>query len=458
MSQAGRYFSNSAAPGTTLFLEGNTGGPVGPDVTGTIFVVGSGDINIAGNALTNTLTASITAGSLIATITGDSGGAETPDSSGNFNILGGTTGLTFAGTSHTETLSGTLGVAHGGTGDTSFTVYAPITGGITTTGSLQSASTGISNSGFVLTSTGAASLPTWQATSASGIITVDGNSGHASGSTITLTTGAGNTNGTALVTGDNASTLTLTFTDSNTNTGLGSGVFSDPGFVGNDNTALGRRAGFSVTSANSNTLIGSDAGINVTTGGNNTILGQFGAFDLITGNSNTILGISSGSSYGGAESENILINDAGINGESKALHIGGTSGLNAAYISGIYSVTPGLASPLPVIIDSNGQLGTGFSSIVSFTQVTSSPYIVTSTDYFLGVTTTSIAITIELPNGPTTGQIYVIKDTTGNAATHNITVKTVGGIVNIDGATSQILATNYQSINLLFDGSGYKIY
>lgn len=56
----------------------------------------------------------------VLTITGNSGGAESP-SAGNFNILGGTTGLTFAGTAATETLTGTLVIANGGTNATSFT-------------------------------------------------------------------------------------------------------------------------------------------------------------------------------------------------------------------------------------------------------------------------------------------------------------------------------------------------
>jgi hypothetical protein len=54
-------------------------------------------------------------------------------------------------------------IGQGGTAVSSFTAYAPITGGTTTTGALQSASTGISTSGFVFTSTGATSLPTFQA-------------------------------------------------------------------------------------------------------------------------------------------------------------------------------------------------------------------------------------------------------------------------------------------------------
>jgi|ERR1700690_475048 len=58
---------------------------------------------------------------------------------------------------------GTAVVAGGGTGATSFTAYAPIAGGTTTTGALQSAASGIGTSGFVFTSTGASSLPSFQA-------------------------------------------------------------------------------------------------------------------------------------------------------------------------------------------------------------------------------------------------------------------------------------------------------
>jgi hypothetical protein len=53
-----------------------------------------------------------------------------------------------------------LAVGSGGTGDTSFTAYAVIAGGTTSTGPLQSLGTG--TSGQVLTSTGSSSLPTWQ--------------------------------------------------------------------------------------------------------------------------------------------------------------------------------------------------------------------------------------------------------------------------------------------------------
>ena len=57
-------------------------------------------------------------------------------------------------------VTGVLPVAHGGTGDSSFTAYAPIFGGTTSTGALQSGTVG--TAGQVLTSNGAGALPTFQ--------------------------------------------------------------------------------------------------------------------------------------------------------------------------------------------------------------------------------------------------------------------------------------------------------
>lgn len=54
-------------------------------------------------------------------------------------------------------------VAKGGTGIATTTAYAPICGGTTATGAMQAASTGLSTSGYVLTSNGASALPSFQA-------------------------------------------------------------------------------------------------------------------------------------------------------------------------------------------------------------------------------------------------------------------------------------------------------
>ena|ERR1700693_5315960 len=57
--------------------------------------------------------------------------------------------------------TGTLPVTGGGTGDTSFTPFAVITGGTTSTGALQNV-VGLGTTGQVLKSNGVGTLPTWQ--------------------------------------------------------------------------------------------------------------------------------------------------------------------------------------------------------------------------------------------------------------------------------------------------------
>jgi hypothetical protein len=98
------------------------------------------------------------------------------------------------------------------------------------------------------------------------------------------------------------------------------------------------------------------------------------------------------------------------------------------------------------------------TTILNYTSVTTSPYVVAATDDYMSVNTSSIAITVQLPNAPTTGRVYTIKDKSGLAATNNITITTVGGTITIDGSTSFVMNTSYQSINVLFDGTNYEVF
>lgn len=96
--------------------------------------------------------------------------------------------------------------------------------------------------------------------------------------------------------------------------------------------------------------------------------------------------------------------------------------------------------------------------LTNYTNVSSSPYVVPLTDLYISVDTSAIAITVQLPNAPTTDRIFYIKDRTGNAATNNITVTTVGGAVTIDGATSLVMNKAFESIALVFNGTSYEVY
>jgi hypothetical protein len=100
------------------------------------------------------------------------------------------------------------------------------------------------------------------------------------------------------------------------------------------------------------------------------------------------------------------------------------------------------------------------SDIVSYTGITnaSTPYTVIATDYYISCNVTAGVISVLLPNAPTTGRTFVIKDKVGLAASNNITVTTVGGVVTIDGATTFVMNTAYQAVNLVFNGTSYELW
>jgi hypothetical protein len=93
--------------GALAQLEGNTGGPVSPDPSDTIFVLGDTvvGVTVAGNPGTNTLTVtSVNGEAFLESLTGDSGGPVFADVNHNINVVG--SGLvSVAGNPGTNTLT-----------------------------------------------------------------------------------------------------------------------------------------------------------------------------------------------------------------------------------------------------------------------------------------------------------------------------------------------------------------
>lgn len=286
---------------------------------------------------------------------------------GSATITAGT-GLTVAPTANTITvgLTSPVTVANGGSGDTSHTAYAVLCGGTTSTGAVQSIAS-VGTSGQVLTSNGAAALPTFQAASGgSGITTIDGNSGSVTGATVTITTGASKVQGTSKFTGS-GTTLTQTFTttDGLNNTGIGLGSLDSASLSGDQNTCFGSDSGSGITTGSNNTFIGYSSGPGMSTGSGNCCLGSGTLLNAFaTGSYNICAGYISGTSYSGSESSNILLNNNGTAAESNVLRIGaatgtGTQDLNAAYICGITGIT---GTGAAVLISTANQLCVAVSS------------------------------------------------------------------------------------------------
>ena len=95
---------------------------------------------------------------------------------------------------------------------------------------------------------------------------------------------------------------------------------------------------------------------------------------------------------------------------------------------------------------------------LTYTAVNTTPYVVLGTDQFLGVDSSGGARQINLPNAPGTGRVFNVKDSTGSAVANNITITTVGGVVTIDGSTTFVMNTVYESINVIYNGSSYEIF
>lgn len=87
-----------------------------------------------------------------------------------------------------------------------------------------------------------------------------------------------------------------------------------------------------------------------------------------------------------------------------------------------------------------------------------SPYTVLADDYFISCDSSGGPVSILLPDSPTQYDQFVVKDGAGNSSdpTKRITVTTVAGVVLIDGDTSVVFTDDYESLELLFNGTSYE--
>jgi Chaperone of endosialidase len=132
--------------------------------------------------------------------------------------------------------------------------------------------------------------------------------------------------------------------------------------TGGFNTALGALAlQFNITGS-SNTGVGYGALDENTAGLGNTALG-FNALALnVTGSNNIAIGNSAGMNAGSGNSGDIYIGSPGASTDSGVIRIGNPGNQNSFFAAGVRGVTTGSNNAVPVMIDSNGQLGTVSSS------------------------------------------------------------------------------------------------
>lgn len=430
MSQVGQLNAVIFPPGSVVeFLTGNSGGPVPPDGANNINIIGAGVVDVAGNPATNTLTITVD-GTVATTYTTDAGNAV--PAAGVLNILG-NHGINTAGAGNTVTIEINNAITLGDL------VPLLAVDAITLT------------TGDISIDAGSINLPFSNALGTEGFINV-------AGTPFLSTLGTGNA-----FLGNNIANLTLNTGVALFNTGVGAGIFQSL-TTGANNSVLGASAFDAATSATNSVALGTSSLTNVTSGSSNIALGS-GSGTAITTEDNNILIASSGV---GGDTGRIRI---GINGTHTTAFITGIEGVNVGSTAQVVTMgTAGTADQLGTAVITAGAgitvtpgantitiAATG-SDLLTYTPVNTSPYVVLAADEFLGVDCSGGAIIIQLPNAPSTGRVINIKDTTGSANTNNITVTTVGGVVNIDGATSYTMNTQYAAINVLFDGATYQIW
>ena len=133
--------------------------------------------------------------------------------------------------------------------------------------------------------------------------------------------------------------------------------------VGYSNSAYGVGALYANTAGQNNTAVGTQALATNTTGQGNTAIGYDALLSYPggpTGSYNTAVGYQAG--YNVTGSNNIDIGNEGTSSDSGAIRIGTAGTQTSAFIAGVYGVKTSSNNAVPVLIDSNGNLGTISSS------------------------------------------------------------------------------------------------
>jgi len=168
-----------------------------------------------------------------------------------------------------------------------------------------------------------------------------------------LSANSGGANNTATGT----SALSANTTGAN-NTAVGSFALSTNS-TGSANTAIGTATLLTGTDVSANAALGHAALSALKSGEYNTALGYRALSSLVDADRNVAIGQYAGNLLQSGDA-NIYIAHPGVLQESFTVRIG--EGHTRAFIAGIRGVTTGSTNAIPVVIDSNGQLGTVSSS------------------------------------------------------------------------------------------------
>ena len=146
------------------------------------------------------------------------------------------------------------------------------------------------------------------------------------------------------------------------NTNIAVGVSALPGGSGGYNVATGNNALSANSSGAFNTADGAYTLANNTTGLNNTALGYAALTNNTTGQENIAIGSFAAFEVAGGKNSNIHIGSDGAFNDDSVIRMGTLGVQSKFFAAGVRGVTTGNNNAIPVLIDSNGQLGTVSSS------------------------------------------------------------------------------------------------
>lgn len=267
--------------------------------------------------------------------------------------------------------------------------------------------------------------------------------------------------------------------------GLGNGTLQLN--TGTGNVAIGFNTANSLTSGSENIFIGKGAGAAFTTGNRNLVIGSIGT-TLPTISQSGGIGYNStinGSNqflFGGDDSfySNFFLGRGRKSSTDSDvyIHVTQTTGTNktGGQLTLRSGGSTGTGSGRPIsfeIADSSGISGTAENAYITKMEISTSQvrinagfrikfetqttsFSTDSSDFVYLVDSTSGPITVTLSTSAPSGTVWTIKDKAGTAFTNNITLDPTGAAL-IDGNANYTMNANYESVNVLFDGTSFYV-
>lgn len=232
-----------------------------------------------------------------------------------------------------------------------------------------------------------------------------------------------------------------------------------------DTVLVGMDCGSSVTTGSGLTGLGLGCGDSITTASNCTFIGFAALNTLITGDNTTAVGAGAGASRDNLTSCTFLGRSANTNANgrtnSMALGFNAIVSVDNACVIGDGTVNLGVGTSSPIArvhaVNAAGlALKTTGGIVTKYTLNSASTYTALISDYVIGNATDVHAVTLTLPaiTATNTGQVYVIKDVSGNADNNNITVETADA-AKIDGNNNKLVASAWGAIVVVNNGTDW---